>query len=111
MEFISGSHKTISLLTRWTRTVNASTGDIEMVHDNPNFKYDNIGHFEALPAKAGSCVIIDGLVVHRSGPNKSDYPRPVYTFHMFDQASGKTWNKLNWLQPTEQLKFPSLYDN
>lgn len=92
----------------------------------------------SVPAPKGSCLLIDGLVVHRSDPNLSDKARPAYTFHIFDQGyahddyddddeqkilehQSKTttskpkpkpkrqWDSLNWLQPTDQYSFPRLY--
>ena len=66
--------------------------------------------FVSAPVPKGSCVIIDGLVVHQSDVNRSKNGRPIYTFHIFD-GSGRQWDPLNWLQPTQNLPFPSLYDN
>ena len=109
LEFSPGSHHSVPLATRWVRTPDPETGAIRMVHTHPDAKYG--GTFVTVPARAGSCVVIDGLVVHRSAPNRSPHPRPIYTFHMFDRAGGREWDRRNWLQPTPQLPFPSLYDN
>lgn len=68
------------------------------------------GNFVAVPVKSGACVLIHGLVIHRSGFNKSDFPRRAYTFHVYDKAEVE-WAKENWCQPSEALPFPSLYDN
>lgn len=64
--------------------------------------------FVACPAKKGSLVLIDGLVLHRSGENTSNRSRHVYTFHIYD-AGKSEWSKDNWLQPTDSLPFPMLY--
>ena len=111
LEFIPGSHQTIPLSSRWIRSKNPINGSIQMKHTNPDVKY--VGQFIPAPAKSGSCVVIDGMVVHRSAPNHSDLPRPIYTFHMFDRAKfdDSRWDENNWLQPTDELPFPSLYDN
>lgn len=79
-----------------------------MVLTNDDVKYDE--KFTAVPVAKGSCVLIDGLVVHKSEPNMSNKSRPVYTFHIIDQNNCE-WDKLNWLQPTDALPFQSLYNN
>ena len=65
--------------------------------------------FEPIEVKAGSCVLIHGLVVHQSKLNETDQPRPVYTFHLLDMHS-KEWSNRNWLQETDNYKFPLLYE-
>ena len=66
--------------------------------------------FVSAPVAKGSCVLIDGLVVHQSDANLSKNGRPIYTFHVFDK-NGRQWDPLNWLQPSDTLPFPSLYNN
>ncbi|KAG7268204.1 hypothetical protein CRUP_022893 [Coryphaenoides rupestris] len=62
-----------------------------------------------IPGTQNSAVVlIHGEVVHRSAPNTSDVSRHVYTFHLME-AQGTRWSPENWLQPTEELPFPSLY--
>lgn len=63
-----------------------------------------------VPVKKGSLVLIHGQVVHKSENNMSDNPRPAYTFHVVDEH-GTTWAEDNWLQPSERLPFPLLYEN
>ncbi|XP_064457752.1 phytanoyl-CoA dioxygenase domain-containing protein 1-like isoform X3 [Ornithodoros turicata] len=58
----------------------------------------------------GSCVVIHGNVVHKSEKNTSQHPRPAYTFHIIDRHCS-VYSPENWLQPTEDLPFPSLYNN
>lgn len=106
LEFVNGSHKTCPLATKWQR-VSDGDGQVRMEHSNPDFSYS--GQFVPCPAPKGSVVLIDGLVVHRSSPNRSEKPRPIYTFHVFDQGRPCRWDERNWLQPTTELAFPSLY--
>jgi phytanoyl-CoA hydroxylase len=40
--------------------------------------------FIPVPVKAGSLVLIHGLVHHRSGQNNSDKSRWIYTFHIIE---------------------------
>uniref|UniRef100_A0A8C1P8W3 Phytanoyl-CoA dioxygenase domain-containing protein 1 n=2 Tax=Cyprinus carpio TaxID=7962 RepID=A0A8C1P8W3_CYPCA len=64
--------------------------------------------FIPVPVKKGGAVLIHGEVVHRSAANTSDASRHVYTFHIME-SQNTIWSPENWLQPTEELPFPSLY--
>ena len=64
--------------------------------------------FVPLPVKKGDCVIINGLVQHRSEANSSARSRHIYTFHVVETESVE-YSKENWLQPTDELPFPKLY--
>ena len=68
----------------------------------------NAANFIAGPVKKGTLVLIDGLVMHKSEENNSSRSRHIYTFHMYDSEKSE-WSKENWLQPTEELAFPTLY--
>jgi phytanoyl-CoA hydroxylase len=103
--FIPGSHRD-GLNTQWIRNPNKIPS---MILTNEAREYDD-KMFVPAPVPKGGCVIIDGLVLHKSAINKSKNPRPIYTFHVFDQHNTE-WSKENWLQPTKQLPFPSLYKN
>lgn len=65
--------------------------------------------FVPVPVKKGGAVLIHGEVVHRSAANTSDASRHVYTFHIME-TQNTVWSPENWLQPTEELPFPSLYN-
>ena len=58
----------------------------------------------------GSLVVIHGQVLHKSESNLSDQPRHAYTFHMVE-TKGSEYAKGNWLQPTQDLPFPKLFDD
>lgn len=61
--------------------------------------------FVPVPVKAGDAIIIHGLVVHKSEPNKTEnQSRHIYTYHVVEQE-GTTWDSQNWLQPTSQVPF------
>lgn len=66
--------------------------------------------YKPVPVKKGSLVIIHGMVMHKSEPNKSANPRNAYTLHLIEQQDTK-WSDLNWLQPTDDLPFTPLYTN
>lgn len=107
LSFIPGSHKD-GLKKRWYRNPN-NANNMLIEGESPEHWNDDKRYVPAV-AKKGSCVLIHGLVVHKSAPNKSQKPRPIYTVHIYDQE-GCEWSKENMLQPTERLPFPSLYNN
>ncbi|MCA9682606.1 MAG: phytanoyl-CoA dioxygenase family protein [Myxococcales bacterium] len=49
-----------------------------------------------LPVAAGSLIVFDGLLPHRSEPNLSSRPRYAYTLHLIDAHA--TYAADNWLQ-------------
>lgn len=60
--------------------------------------------------KAGTLVLIHGSVLHKSEKNLSDKSRFIYTFHMIEGDEERAvYDGLNWLQPTEDHPFPSLF--
>ncbi|RWS08231.1 hypothetical protein B4U79_15623 [Dinothrombium tinctorium] len=101
--FIPKSHKD-QLYTRFIRKPEKSPPLI-YTKTMPEFN-DNL--FVAAPVKKGSCILIDGLVIHKSEANKSMKPRPIYTFHIYDSFN-TTWAPDNWLQPTDNLPFSPLF--
>lgn len=64
--------------------------------------------FIACPVKKGSLVILDGLVIHASEPNRSDKSRLAFTFHAMETV-GVKYDSDNWLQLPENMKFLDLY--
>ena len=102
--FIPKSHKQ-GLSRRMIRTMEGGTQTTKFDGSEPSV---NAADFIAEPVKKGTLVLIDGLVVHKSEENNSSQSRHIYTFHLYD--SGKSeWNEDNWLQPTKDLAFPTLY--
>ncbi|KAM7304712.1 phytanoyl-CoA dioxygenase domain-containing protein 1 isoform X2 [Ixodes scapularis] len=106
--YIPGSHKTRRIARRFIRNPDP---------DGPLTKFVELGSsnytgetFVPVPVGRGSCVVIHGNVVHKSEKNTSLFPRPAYTFHIIDRDQS-VYSPQNWLQPTEELPFPSLYEN
>ena len=54
-----------------------------------------------LPAPKGTCVVLHGLLPHRSGPNRSPRSRQAYTVHVIDE--GAAYRADNWLQRPPEL--------
>ncbi|NWR79253.1 PHYD1 protein, partial [Centropus unirufus] len=102
--FIPGSH-TNGITRRMVRAASGASTRVEFVGSEP--AYDD-SHFIPLPISKGGLVLIHGEVVHKSEWNSSESSRHAFTFHVME-AEGTTWSKENWLQPTPELPFPSLY--
>lgn len=102
--FIPGSHRG-ELATRWIRG-GKKPPSMVLTKEGPN--YPEHGKFVALPVAKGSCVLIHGLVVHKSELNNSEQGRPVYAFHVAETKDTK-WSAENWLQPTAELPFTPLF--
>ncbi|KAM9595814.1 phytanoyl-CoA dioxygenase domain-containing protein 1 isoform 1-T4 [Morphnus guianensis] len=82
-----------------------STRVVEFVGSEP--AYDD-SQFKPLPISKGGLILIHGEVVHKSELNSSESSRHAFTFHVME-AKDTSWSKENWLQPTPELPFPSLY--
>jgi len=111
--FIPGSHKEVqSQGDVPVRFVRVKPEDVEKegcttksTGDHP--KYDE-NAFVAAPVKAGDAIVIHGLVVHKSEPNRSENEsRHIYTYHIVEQEA-TTWDPDNWLQPTSNTPFTPL---
>ncbi|XP_043914707.1 phytanoyl-CoA dioxygenase domain-containing protein 1 [Protopterus annectens] len=102
--FIPGSHKD-GISRQMVRTPEGTYPRTQFRGSERNYE-DN--QFVAVPVKKGSLVLICGEVVHKSALNTSEKSRHAYTFHIMD-SRGTHWSEENWLQPTQELPFPSLY--
>ncbi|XP_026474129.1 phytanoyl-CoA dioxygenase domain-containing protein 1 homolog [Ctenocephalides felis] len=106
LRFAKGSHKS-GVHRRYKRTKNGD--DVVLEYDRPAPLYP-ANNFVECPVKKGTCIVIHGLVVHDSKPNRSTRSRHAYTFHVLDAQDGVDYSKDNWLQPTERLPFQKLYE-
>ncbi|XP_012287347.1 phytanoyl-CoA dioxygenase domain-containing protein 1 homolog isoform X2 [Orussus abietinus] len=68
-----------------------------------------LSNFRPVPVNKGSCIILNGQVVHFSKANRSEKSRHAYTFHVIE-TKHTAYSKDNWLQPGEH-GFPLLYRN
>ncbi|XP_058015195.1 phytanoyl-CoA dioxygenase domain-containing protein 1 isoform X2 [Ahaetulla prasina] len=102
--FIPGSH--IAGITR--RMVRTPPGTIPCTDFIGTERVYEDCRFVPVPAGKGDLVLIHGEVVHKSEANYSQESREVYTFHLME-AKDAVWSAENWLQPTPELPFPSLY--
>ncbi|KAM6047081.1 phytanoyl-CoA dioxygenase domain-containing protein 1 isoform 2-T2 [Theristicus caerulescens] len=90
---------------RMVRAASGTSTCVEFVGSEP--AYDN-SQFIPLPIRKGGLILIHGEVVHKSELNSSESSRHAFTFHVME-AKDTSWSKENWLQPTPELPFPSLY--
>ncbi|XP_061703699.1 phytanoyl-CoA dioxygenase domain-containing protein 1 [Syngnathoides biaculeatus] len=104
--FIPGSHNR-GVTRRMVRTPPGSFPLTDFIGTEQEYDGDK---FVPVEVKKGGAVLIHGQVVHRSAENASENSRHVYTFHLME-AQDTRWSPDNWLQPTEELPFPSLYTN
>lgn len=102
--FIPGSHKN-GISRRMVRTLKGTFPLTDFIGREQNHD-DKL--FVPATVKKGGAVLIHGEVVHRSAENTSDRSRHVYAFHIME-SENTVWSPENWLQPTEELPFPSLY--
>ncbi len=54
-----------------------------------------------LEAPKGTCIVLHGLLPHRSGPNRSSRSRQAYSLHVID--ANATYRSDNWLQRGSDL--------
>lgn len=106
--YIPKSHVNVKVLRRFVRNPAASGPLVKF--EGPDDDYSDKGTFVPVPVRKGSCIVIHGNVVHKSERNVSPFPRPAYTYHIVDRHDS-VYSPQNWLQPTEDLPFPSLYNN
>ncbi|KAJ2448581.1 hypothetical protein GGF42_005059 [Coemansia sp. RSA 2424] len=109
LEYIPGSHLTTPVTRRFVRKadnsgtemVDIAKGDsIEFaVEEDPPSSYGGVsGGSGGVPIEvaAGSLVLINGQVLHRSSHNYSSKSRWIYTFHIVEGAAA--YDQRNWLQ-------------
>ncbi|KAJ2895759.1 hypothetical protein IWW38_002213, partial [Coemansia aciculifera] len=112
LEYIPGSHLTTSVARRFIRKTDNSGTDLVKLTRNGNIgesiseplSYDG-GTF--LQVAAGSLVLINGQVLHRSSHNHSNKSRWAYTFHIVEGTA--EYDKLNWQQMPDDAGLPKLY--
>ncbi|KAI9159562.1 hypothetical protein H9P43_008902 [Blastocladiella emersonii ATCC 22665] len=108
LTFVPGSHKACPIKRRFVRVHPSGEGGTTFEGEGDGkYPYPESDYVVG-EVKAGSLVLIHGGVVHASAANKSDKSRFIYTFHVVDGS--RTYDEKNWLQPTPELPFDSLFD-
>ncbi|XP_068632873.1 phytanoyl-CoA dioxygenase domain-containing protein 1 [Battus philenor] len=78
-----------------------------LIYDRPAPVYPQ-SSFTAVPVRKGTCILLDGNVVHKSAPNKSEKSRHAYTFHVIEKHNN-TYSTDNWLQEGPEAPFVNIY--
>ncbi|WWC72000.1 uncharacterized protein I206_105959 [Kwoniella pini CBS 10737] len=110
LSFYPGSHKKVRISERFIRKQSGKGTtfiDVPEVQKNEE-KWDEMNGWKEASCKAGTLVLIHGNVMHKSPPNLSDKTRFIYTFHMIE-GEGAIYDEQNWLQPTVEMPFQSLF--
>lgn len=106
LKFVPGSHKD-GLKRKYIRNhdenqVKSSGKILYYSNDAPNYDQNR---FVSVPIKAGSAILINGLVVHKSTSTRSPASRDVYAFHVFDDAAS-AYSANNWMDYTPETFLP-----
>lgn len=106
LEVIPGSHKKGGLKNKFIRNPNKQEADAgkRYIFTEENPQYPEEG-FVKVPMEAGSVVLIDGFVIHRSKPCKTTEPCNTYAFHCYD-ADKAEFSKDNWMTYDEKTFLP-----
>ncbi|XP_073496161.1 phytanoyl-CoA dioxygenase domain-containing protein 1 isoform X2 [Phyllobates terribilis] len=102
--FIPGSHRA-GISRQMVRTPPGSVPCTSFIGEERSYHDDQ---FVPAPVSKGGLVLIHGEVVHKSDLNSSPNSRHAYSFHVME-SQNTTWSEENWLQPSPELPFPSLY--
>ncbi|RCK65988.1 Phytanoyl-CoA dioxygenase domain-containing protein 1 [Candida viswanathii] len=106
LAYIPGSHKKYPVNKRFVRVDGGEKGcNFEYFEEDPVVD----GEYTYVPCKAGSLILINNSVLHKSEKNKSDKSRYAYAFHVIDGVAG--YDEKNWLQVpyTGGTNFSKLY--
>lgn len=126
LEFIPGSQH-YPLQKRFVKDLKKGSGTKFAKLDNPDEDFVESKEYKEFKEKisddslykkvtipAGTLVLINGKVIHKSSKNKSDDSRNAYTFHVVDGT--EEYDAYNWLQippakPQGSQNFTRLYKN
>jgi len=100
LQFIPGSHKgglRQNVAKNNDKLETKVAGDVKQEYGQNTFV--------SVPIKAGSAILINGLVVHRSTSHATPVSRDVYAFHIYDSAVSSYSND-NWMSYTPETFLP-----
>lgn len=109
LEFIPGSHKTYPVMKRMVRDTKFNSGTKFVRLSKPSEDWqpspeeacleesmNDPSKYTTLEIPAGSLVLINGNLVHKSERNSSSKSRNAYVFHVIEGEV--KYDELNWLQ-------------
>lgn len=91
---LPGGHK-LGLKSRWIRTPDGMQFETS---DETSWPEDRLIPMEV---KAGTLIVLDGLLPHRSLPNRSKKSRQAYTLHVISAKAN--YPQTNWLQRPKDM--------
>ncbi|KAG0147784.1 hypothetical protein CROQUDRAFT_61408 [Cronartium quercuum f. sp. fusiforme G11] len=109
LSFIPGSHKRNRVYQRFVRLPEGGTGFISTSDDGSKPDWDSDPNWVSAECEAGTLVLINGLVIHKSERNLSSQSRFIYTFHMIEGDGSAKYDEINWLQPSPAVPFSRLF--
>lgn len=116
LSYNPGTHKTFPITKRFVKINGGQRGTNFIPVDYDKSKpipQDNPDDYKLVECKAGSLILINNSVLHKSESNKSNKSRFAYAFHLIDGVDG--YDELNWLQvppgPTRGVEFSKLYSS
>ncbi|HEV8297156.1 MAG TPA: phytanoyl-CoA dioxygenase family protein [Acidimicrobiales bacterium] len=89
---LPGGHR-LPVKSRFRRSAAGASATTMDVYDATPYPTDGLVPLEAA---RGTLILLDSLLPHLSGPNRSDHPRHAYTLHVIDGTA--TYPADNWLQ-------------
>lgn len=96
LEYVPGSHKTCGVYKRFVRTPDNHGTTFEPVEGVEPYEEPDKSAFKLVECPAGSLVLINHSVLHRSNQNLSQNSRYAYAFHSIDGEC--EYDERNWLQ-------------
>ena len=93
---IPGEHKS-SLKSRFSRSENGNGTEMEVFDDTPW----EVSKLIPLEVKAGTMVVLHGLLPHMSFANRSARTRHAYTMHLIEGTAD--YPEWNWLQRSPEM--------
>lgn len=114
LSYNPGSHKVFPITKRFVKVDQGRKGTtfIPVDYDKSTpIPKDDPSDYKLVECKAGSLILINSSVLHKSEANNSTKSRFAYAFHLIDGVKG--YDALNWLQvppgPEGGTEFTKLY--
>ncbi|RWS30961.1 hypothetical protein B4U80_11700 [Leptotrombidium deliense] len=104
LQIYPGSHKAAFL----PRVILEVDNKLKIIEENNTYKNIEESKFVKLPVEMGSLILVDGFLLHKSGPNDTDNLRRAYMFHLFDKSKSN-WMKNNYVKQGDVYSFNSVY--
>ncbi|KAK6198604.1 uncharacterized protein RJT21DRAFT_122190 [Scheffersomyces amazonensis] len=112
LSYLPGSHKVYPITKRFVKINQGKDGcNFKSVGENESVKEIPTEGYKTVECKAGSLILINNSVLHKSENNRSKKSRFAYAFHVIDGTA--KYDHLNWLQvppgPEGGTQFTRLY--